>query len=164
MDLIDKLRKDFPAVTFEHGETFRWSPQSHKITYKMSDKDDVWAAFHELGHAVLGHKQYSSDFELLRLEVSAWDQACKIAQDYGHSIGTDHIQNCLDTYREWLHRRSTCPQCNSRSLQQSATLYHCFNCQTDWKVTASRFCRPYRQSVLHPNKKSPAQSEQTTFI
>jgi formate dehydrogenase assembly factor FdhD len=161
-DLIKILAKDFPSLSFVPGKSSRWSPKTQEITYKVTpSKHTRWATFHELGHALLGHSSYTSDFELLRLEVAAWQSAKELAIKYGDRINDLHIQNCLDTYRDWLHRRSTCPICGVRSLQQNKSTYHCFNCQSEWRVSTSRFCRAYRQ-LERANQKSPT-SPQAIF-
>lgn len=105
---------------------------------------DEWALLHEVSHALLGHQTYHTDVELLQLEVAAWARAEQLAADFDIHIEADHIQDCLDTYRDWLHGRSICPTCTTRSLQQSDHHYRCHNCHTSWRVSASRFCRPYR--------------------
>ncbi len=143
--LADKLAKDFKQFRFAPGKTAVWSPGDGSITYrnKSSTKDD-WTLLHELAHGLLGHNTYSTDFELLKMESQAWHQAKIIGKKYSVEIDEEHIQNCLDTYRDWLHRRSTCPTCGLRSPQISPSAYHCINCKTEWKVTADRFVRPYR--------------------
>ena len=165
-ELVAKLKRDFPQFNFRAGQSFCWSPNQQEIVYSSNNSKpaSLWALLHELSHALLSHSSYSSDFELLRLEVAAWDKAQELEATYSQKINTEHIQNCLDTYREWLHRRSTCPTCGNSSLQQSTTKYHCFNCHAVWKVTASRFCRPYRQINVSENKKSSELIAQTTFM
>lgn len=176
--LLFKVRADFPALTITPGERFSWSPKNREIIYKkgsLNDTANQWALLHELGHATLGHNTYKSDFELLQLEVAAWEEAVVLAKKYQLFIDEDHIQDCLDTYRDWLHRRSTCPTCGNRSLQENAQEYACFNCGCRWHVTASRFCRPYRRVASHQSsvisslerggsKKSPVHKvKQATF-
>jgi len=147
--LLDKLQKHYPALSFEPGAQFIWSPDKNKVIYKqISDNTDemaVWSLLHEVGHALLEHNTYESDFELLNLEVAAWEKAQTIAKDYGHKIDENHVQDCLDTYRDWLYQRSTCPTCTSCSLQTDSKTYTCFNCDTAWHVSKSRMCRPYRK-------------------
>src|ERR1019366_9331000 len=154
--LVQKLTKDFPAIQFTAGRIFCWSPAAQEIVYNPSKAKPSgrWAVLHELSHALLGHENYSYDFELIKLEVAAWHKAQEIQSGYGLKISTEHIQNCLDTYRDWLYRRSLCPTCGNSSLQQNPTRYQCFNCHTVWKVTAARFCRPYRRTHLKENEKS----------
>jgi hypothetical protein len=146
--LLDRLQTDHPELTFVEGESFYWSPKDKSVTYMhISTLPEVasWSLLHEVSHGILGHKDYSSDFELVQLEVAAWQHARVIAKDYGIKINPEHIQDCLDTYRDWLHRRSTCPACGTVSLQQDSRTYKCINCSTIWNVSHSRFCRPYRR-------------------
>lgn len=111
----------------------------------------VWSLLHETGHALLDHTSYKADFELLRLEVEAWERAKLLAADLDVAIDEDHIQDCLDTYRDWLFKRSICPQCNTKCLQQGDFVhYRCFNCHTVWRVSSSRFCRAYRSTKNVP--------------
>jgi hypothetical protein len=147
--LISELRKDYPQFKFVAGTEEHWSPKTKIITYS-TDQDGEHLCFgilHELSHALLGHSTYHSDFELLKLESEAWELASRIGLKYGISIDEDHIQNCLDTYRDWLHRRSSCPKCSTHVLQKDASYYQCFNCHTTWRVSSGRFVRPYRKTV-----------------
>ena len=145
--LLPKFRQDFPDITFRIGSVFSWSPKDKVITYVERTTDDkaIWSIIHEISHAQLHHTTYTYDIELLQLEVAAWQYAVPLAQSYGYTIDNDHIQDCLDTYREWLHKRSTCPTCTVHSLQKTSDSYSCFNCGATWKVTHTNFCRPYRR-------------------
>jgi hypothetical protein len=156
--LIEKVGDTLPGIKLQAGETFAWSSGNKLITYRsdLLDKPDgQWALLHEAGHAKNDHKNYKSDFELLELEVEAWDYAKKLANKFSIGIDEEHIQNCLDTYRDWLHRRSSCPNCGVVCLQVSSTHYSCHNCHTSWTVTASRFCRPYRLLTNSSKSKRP---------
>lgn len=153
--LIADLAKRYPELRFTPGKQFYWSPETGEIFYKEKAGTDkaAWSLLHETGHALLGHKNYKADFELLKLEVAAWERARELAADAGIEIDEDHIQDCLDTYRDWLYKRSICPRCTTKSLQQGDFVhYRCFNCHAVWKVTANRFCRAYRRSagVIQP--------------
>jgi hypothetical protein len=147
--LIVKLKQQFPHLEFVPGSRFAWSPGKSQVMYKdradTSDGVAIWSLLHEVGHALLKHQSYQSDFELLSLEVEAWQKAGKLAKTHGYQINQDHIEDCLDTYRDWLYQRSTCPSCTSCSLQVDGQTYCCFNCGTTWHVSASRLCRPYRR-------------------
>ena len=145
---INKLQAKFPALRFTASEQFYLSPESGEIFYNAQarDKQAEWSLLHETGHALLGHTSYAADFELLRLEIAAWERAQLLAQQLNVTIDEDHIQDCLDTYRDWLYKRSICPKCSTKCLQQGDFVhYRCFNCHTKWRVTASRFCRAYRR-------------------
>ena len=113
-NLLPILKKDFPDLKFVPGETFFWSPKDNKITYTTHQQiadHGVWALLHEVAHAILGHKAYQNDFELLKLESATWQKAKNLGKKYGVSIDNNHIQDCLDTYRDWLHNRSRCNNC-----------------------------------------------------
>ncbi len=146
--LLAKLQLHYPTIGFKPGPRFSWSPANNQVIYKLdsekSDKVAIWSLFHELAHALLGHNAYKSDFELLSLEAAAWHKAQELAKSHKYIISSDHIEDCLDTYRDWLYQRSTCPKCTSCSLQIDSKTYCCFNCGTTWRVSASRLCRPYR--------------------
>jgi hypothetical protein len=149
--LLESIRLEFPDLKFRAGQAFYWAPETGEVFYKSAmaqdDSNDKyrWALLHEVSHALLHHKQYNTDLELLQLEVAAWARAEQLAKQYDLCIDANHIQDCLDTYRDWLHSRSICPSCTTRCLQQSDQRhYRCHNCHTTWRVSASRFCRPYR--------------------
>lgn len=149
--LVKRLRKAFPDVRFVPGETSFWSPRSATVSYAEGGEHAAWTLLHEASHALLGHTNYTHDLDLLLLEVAAWEKAKELGPRFNLSIDNDYIQTCLDTYRDWLHSRSTCPTCHTVSLQSAPQEYQCHNCSTIWHVSASRFCRPYRRI-----KKSPA--------
>lgn len=148
-NFIAHLSKDYPDFKFKAGNQEYWSPQTSTITFnpKHSASDLYYGVLHELAHAILGHSSYHSDFELLKMESDAWELAAQIARSYGIKIDEEHIQNCLDTYRDWLHRRSTCPSCATHVLQKDASHYECYNCKTTWRVSSGRFVRSYRKTL-----------------
>lgn len=154
--ILKQLRHDFPTIEFTLGESFCWSPQTRQVFYALDETPcGPWSILHETAHALLDHTKYSLDFELLKMEVAAWEHAKELAGKYNVCIDEDHIQDCLDSYRDWLYKRSICPACGTKSIQQDQELrYQCFNCHSAWNVAASRFCRPYRQ--FKTMKKSPA--------
>ena len=163
--LLRTLAGAFPHIQFVSGEAFFWSPATTSVTYKQAGQEEshhAWALLHETAHALLNHQNYEHDVDLLLLEVAAWQKAKELGVSFGVEIDEEHVQDCLDTYRDWLHQRSTCPRCSTVSLQISAQAYRCHNCAADWQVSASRFCRPYRLSK-NTQKKSPAAVPQATF-
>lgn len=162
--LLDSCQTMLPTITFVSGKSFFWSPKTQSIHIdepELETENGCWALLHEMAHALLGHSSYNSDAGLLALEVEAWEKAKRVAKKMGHSIDPEHIQDCLDTYRDWLYARSTCPTCALNSLQIAPTQYKCLNCSTDWSVSRSRFCRPYRMQSAH--KKTPSEQAQTVF-
>ncbi len=151
--LLSSIRADYPQLRFAIGKTFCWSPDESpagQIFYKQdaAGPTAVFSLLHETGHALLAHRRYKLDFELLEMEVAAWERAKLLAGQYGISIDNGHVEDCLDSYRDWLYRRSICPSCTAKALQMDdIPEYRCHNCRATWRVTASRFCRPYRQTT-----------------
>lgn len=149
-ELLARIGADYPDLSFVESASFSWHAGKKHVSFQKagtSTKHNAWSLLHELGHAILGHTSYSHDMELLQLEVAAWEKARQLAKHYGIKIDENYLQDCLDTYRDWLHLRATCPSCYGRALQATASRYSCFNCQTQWKVSRSRLCRPYRATV-----------------
>jgi hypothetical protein len=148
--LVTKLQSDFPALNFLTAAKPRWSPEDQTVYYNDGAPHSAWSLLHELGHAICNHHDYESDIGLLQMEVEAWDQAQIRARTYGHSIPQDYIEKCLDSYRDWLYKRSTCPSCLQTGLEQKTGQYHCINCVFKWRVSPERFCRVYRQQTKLP--------------
>lgn len=134
--LLSQLQKDFPVITFRQSTTFYWSPLEKTVFY--ADPNDVDQLFHETGHAVLDHADYSRDITLLEMERDAWGQAAELAQRYGYVIDSSTIENALDSYRNWLHKRSICPKCGMTGIQTSSTTYSCAACLATWHTNDAR--------------------------
>lgn len=149
--ILSALKKLAPKASFEEHDSFYWSPETQVVAFKAADleyDEGIWCLLHETAHAQLAHTNYETDFALLTLEVAAWEEAKILGKQLDITIDNEHIQDCLDTYRDWLHRRSTCPACGTVGLQQSPTNYRCHNCNDEWSVTSERFCRPYRRKAV----------------
>jgi len=147
--VVRSLTNRYPSISLKTGDTFYWSPTDKIVYYKQDNKtnEGVWALLHESGHALLDHTQYYSDIELVRMEMEAWDKACSIAKNLQLEIDESHIQDCLDSYRDWLHKRSLCPDCQLSGVQITNNTYSCIFCQKKWSVSSERFCRPYRKKI-----------------
>jgi len=137
-------------LSFVAAESYYWSPKDKTVFYQMKDKSEVgiWTLLHEACHGLLDHRSYKSDFELVLLEVEAWEQAEKLATKFDIKIEHDHVQDCLDSYRDWQFKRSLCPRCDLGGIQINASSYKCIFCTDVWHVSAARFCRPYRRKSV----------------
>jgi hypothetical protein len=144
--LVQKLESAFPQFTFTASKQACWSPETRQVHYSANSdvQTAAWSLLHELGHALLNHKSYNTDVDLLQKEVAAWTKAANIASDFNITIEEEYAQNCLETYRNWLYKRSTCPECGTHGIQSEGRQYYCLNCTARWNVSISRFCRPYR--------------------
>ena len=139
--LLAQLKADHPQLNFVGGDVCRWSPDTQTVVYVDSDQTaNVAQVLHEVGHAQLGHSSYRLDIDLLRMEREAWEKARTIAPDYNLTIDDDTIEDDLDTYRDWLHARSCCPECSATGIQTKHLTYQCMACQTTWRVNEARLC------------------------
>lgn len=144
--LLPKLIADFPAITFAAGQRFAWSPDTKTVFYDEAD-DNLELLLHELSHGILGHHEYLKDIELLSMETAAWDKARELGEKYAVTIDKDASEDNLDTYRDWLHARSSCPTCNAVGYQSSKDTYTCVACTGTWRVNEARLCALRRYSV-----------------
>lgn len=145
--LILKLQTAYPDFSFVEGRQFSWSPADQTITYNLKEPYAFLLLLHELSHALLDHREYRRDVELIAMETAAWDEAKKYAKEYGIEVNEDAVQDHLDTYREWLHARSTCPECSATGYQARASLYECPACTHTWRVNEARLCALRRYSL-----------------
>lgn len=153
--LIAKLQIDYPRYHFANGQEFRWLPQEKAIFYDTSTNDPA-SLLHELAHALLGHDSYRRDVELIAMERAAWEYASQsLAPTYGIIVASDIIEDALDTYRDWLHARSTCPHCGATGVQVKERLYRCVTCFTQWRVNDARSCALRRWKTLAQQKERP---------
>lgn len=151
--VLKKLESTYPQFKFEPSDDFRWSPSLNTVFFKAgSDRLDY--LIHELSHAVLGHFSYGRDIELLPMERDAWDKAREISGSLGVTIDDDTIEANLDSYRNWMHARSTCPACGATGLQVKKHLYRCPACAKTWKVNDARICG-LRRYLTKPITKAP---------
>lgn len=149
-ELIDTLHTLKPkGVVFKPGESYVWSPRDKTVFYQEKDRTTVgqWTLLHELSHALLEHSTYQSDFELVQLEMQAWEKARELALEIKLKIDEDHIQDCIDSYRDWQYKRSLCPNCELGGIQTDQRTYTCLFCDGSWHVSEARFCRPYRRKI-----------------
>lgn len=145
MPSITSLRKSlqtaYPQFLLVKGDDFYWSPKDSTITYSTQTPQAAERLLHEYSHAILGHVSYRRDIELIAHERDAWNHAKTVlAPQFGTRVAADVIEDDLDTYRDWLHARSTCPHCTATGLQTDAKEYTCVACRGKWTVNEARIC------------------------
>jgi len=145
--IITKLKANYPRFSFLQSDNFWWSPSENTIHYNAKVKDSAALLIHELSHALLGHKGCISDVKLITMERQAWDYASKIAPFYDIKITNKIIQQNLDSYRDWIYRRSTCPKCSAIGLQDKKNIYKCLACNNKWQVNQAKECKLRRYSI-----------------
>lgn len=145
--LANNLQPDFSAFIFKASDEFRWAPQENTIFYDQTS-DDYASLLHELAHAVLQHENYTKDITLIEMERDAWQYAVTtLAPKYKTTINDNIVQDSLDTYRDWLHARSTCPNCKATGVQTKKSQYKCVLCATQWRVNDARICALRRYTL-----------------
>lgn len=138
--LINRLKIDYPDISFTSGDEFRWSPANKTVIYEEKS-DDTASLLHELAHSLLHHTSYTKDLHLLEMERDAWSQAVEVlAPTYRVDITNETVDSALDSYRDWLHARSTCPKCEATGIQAKQNEYKCLACRTKWRVNEARVC------------------------
>lgn len=146
--LIQKLSDDFPDIVFEESDTFQWSSDTHTILYNPLESSASQHILHELAHAILGHRTYNRDIELLKMEREAWAHAQDtLGVRYDILMEDSTREQALDSYRDWLHARSTCPNCKATGMETGKHLYKCPACLQTWRVNEARLCGLKRYSV-----------------
>lgn len=152
---LKDITKDFPNINFREADVFYWSARDRMVHYNpaaLSTERGLWQLLHELSHGKLNHRTFRSSIALLKMETEAWAEAKILAKKYQLTIDENHIQKCLDTYRDWLHQRSTCPDCSLLGLETSDCHFACFNCGKRWKAGSNQLSRCYRQNLATKHK------------
>lgn len=145
-----RLQGSLP-IEFIPKDDFHWDHETRTIYYDPSEPEAPALLLHEVGHALLGHADYPDDITLLAMERDAWQQAEMLASELGVPIDNDTIEDALDTYRDWLHARSTCPNCRATGVQENDRLYACLACHHKWTVNEARVCALRRHDITkHP--------------
>jgi predicted RNA-binding Zn-ribbon protein involved in translation (DUF1610 family) len=143
--LLQRLKSDYPQFQFVAGARYAWSPDEQAIFYDQTDNNTL--LLHELSHGLLKHSDYSRDIELLKMERDAWEQTKQLAAQYNQVVDEVVVETALDTYRDWLHARSTCPNCSATGLQVKKQTYNCPACGHNWRVNEARICGLKRYTI-----------------
>lgn len=152
---LANLRTAYPQFHFKEDTSFYWSPTTTTIHVALDSPHWLAYTLHEISHGLLGHVHYTQDIRLLAHERDAWEYAASVLAPSHHTtIADDLIQSSLDTYREWLHRRSTCPRCHTTGVQSGRATYQCLACLASWHVNEARSCALRRQLTPLDTKNS----------
>lgn len=143
--LLPQLKTSYPQFQFTPADHAHWNPEDMTVYYNTASSPAE--LLHELSHALLGHKTYRRDIELIGIERDAWKYARQLAYTYNITITEEIIEDALDSYRDWLHQRSLCPECNATGLQSSRQTYRCLACRTVWRVNEAKLCALRRYKI-----------------
>ncbi len=146
--LVNKIRQDYPNIDFAPSDRSFWSPSRRTIFYETDIKHADWVLLHELAHSVLNHGTYDRDISLLAIERDAWQYAKnRLGPNYNIKIDDGFIEDHLDTYRNWLHTKSTCPKCGLNGPEILKGSYQCMACGNSWQVNEARSCNVKRTNT-----------------
>ncbi len=122
----------------------RWGELEQKSETVRENEQKIWRMrlLHEVGHALLGHRDFTTDVERLKMERAAWEKAEELYEIYREKLGgkageewgwpefdQEVVEAEMDSYRDWLHQRSHCPECGLTRYQTLDQKYHCPQCE-----------------------------------
>ena len=135
---LSELISEFPQFNWKPSDRFKWRyPKSIYLDVKTPIPPLYFylQTLHELGHALLNHKDYQTDVRRLKMESEAWERARELIKThknwqkkYNLSYDEDFAESELDSYRDWLHSRSKCPNCGLTRFQKKSGVYLCPKC------------------------------------
>ena len=127
-DLVRKLKIEYPELRFVRGRKFAFRPPKTIVVGPSEEAEDL-LLLHEVGHAILGHRDFKTDVGRLKMEMAAWEKARELTAVYGVKWDEEVAQGELDTYRDWLHQKSRCPVCGLTRFETPDGQYHCPKCE-----------------------------------
>lgn len=127
LDLVAKSAEQNRDET--HVDAFEGSERPCRANMKLERNRWALQLLHEVGHALAGHRSYVVDVERVRMEREAWEKARELCAKYGVDYEEDFVEEKLDTYRDWLDRRSRCKKCGLTRYQDQYGAYHCPGCE-----------------------------------
>ena len=130
--LLKLLSKDYPNFRFVKGSRFSFRPPKTIVIGPDEGEHTSMLLFHELGHALSKKYSYKLGAERLKIEATAWQKGKKAYQKYPNlpSWDDDFVEDNLDTYRNWLHKKSTCKKCGLTMYQSPDKSWSCPYCTT----------------------------------
>lgn len=146
--LINQLSLDYPDISFQSRGYFKWSSRTRTITFNPDTPSASLLLLHEVAHMLLGHDRYKFDIELVKKEAEAWDLVKKtLSSRYNVKFSNTLAEGTIDSYRDWLHDRSLCPNCQSIGSQISTKVYYCSQCGHKWQVNSAKFSELRRHLI-----------------
>jgi hypothetical protein len=128
----------YPQQRFLPAGYFAYDASEDVINYdpgRIHDDSGKLALLHEIAHSLLGHFHYRFDFELYAMEMDAWNLTRNLALQHNIKIDENYLEQCMNSYDEWLTERGTCPNCEEFNVQSVPNRFQCFRCRTRWEVS-----------------------------
>ena len=129
---VQKISEQYPNLRLKQGKKFTFRPP-RTIFYEekgtgLSLNEYKLSLLHELGHALLKHRNFPTDAERVKMERAAWERARELCTECSVDYEEEWVEEHLDTYRDWLHQKSLCPVCGLTRYQTMDGEYHCSFC------------------------------------
>ncbi|MBQ6460825.1 hypothetical protein IJJ36_00090 [Candidatus Saccharibacteria bacterium] len=125
---LAKIRSDYPEFSFREGKRFSFRPPK-TIIMRSNEENGELLLLHELGHALSGHKTFDTGARRLKMEREAWEKVREIAPKYGVGFDDSLVEVELDTYRDWLDKKTRCKKCGLTCYQTPDGVNHCPRCE-----------------------------------
>ena len=126
LELLKRIKVDYPQFLFREGKKYTFRPPR---TIVIGPEDNSLFLLHELGHALLKHRDFNTDAKRLKMECEAWEKARELAAFYEVDFDEELMEGELDSYRDWLDHKSRCPKCKLTMYQTPDGVYHCPKCE-----------------------------------
>ena len=135
---LASLTAAYPDFSFKPGKKFKFRPK--KTIYYIppelfanSPSSSSLETFplllcHELAHALLGHFSYKTDLERLKIEVEAWEETKNLCEKFKIPFSKELASIELDSYRDWLDKKSRCKTCGMTRFETPDGTYCCPRC------------------------------------
>ncbi len=124
---LERLKSDYPDFRFRSGAKFAFRPPK-TIVIGPEEPSDSLLLLHELGHAVSQHRSFGTVAERVKMEREAWNKAKEFCDKYGVFYDENKVEQELDTYRDYLDKKSRCPKCGLTRFQTPDGAFHCPQC------------------------------------
>ena len=125
--LLQKIMTKYSDFAYHTGSKFTFRPPKTIILGPFEPHYSLLFC-HELGHALSGEDHFDTDVERLKIERLAWDKAQELCTEFHIPYDEEFVEEQLDSYRDWLHSKSKCPQCGLTRYQTKNGQYHCPHC------------------------------------
>ncbi len=130
---VQKIIEQYSDLRLKEGKKWAFRPPRTIIYEKMGIdcrlNEYKMLLLHELGHALLRHRNFRTDAERVKMERAAWEKARELSKKYNAEYDEELVEERMDTYRDWLHQKSLCPQCGLTRYQTVDGEYHCSFCE-----------------------------------